>query len=69
MAEARGKEAWARTAAILAMTANVNRDPKRTKAFAPVDFNPYELARRKKHKIKVDITVLRDVFVRKEKSE
>ena len=41
MAEARGRAAWAHTASLLAMLANVNRDPKRTRPFQPADFDPY----------------------------
>ena len=67
MAEAKGREAWAHTSAVLAMTANVNRDPKRTRAFRPADFNPHEMARRKKVIGKADISILKDVFVKKEK--
>jgi len=33
MAEARGRESWAHTSAILALIANVNRDPKKTRPF------------------------------------
>lgn len=66
MAEARGREAWAHTSAVLAMTANINRDPKRTKAFKPADFNPYEVARQKAAMGKVDVSILKDVFVKKE---
>jgi len=39
--EARGRAAWAHTASLLAMLANVNRDPKRTRPFQPADFDPY----------------------------
>ncbi|MCD6405999.1 MAG: hypothetical protein J7M19_09250 [Planctomycetes bacterium] len=66
MGEARSKEAWAHTSAVLAMTANINRDPKRTKAFKPADFNPYEVAKQKAVTGKADISVLKDVFVKKE---
>ena len=69
MAEARGREAWVHTSAILAMTANVNRDPKRTKAFKPADFNPYETHKRKAVTGKADISILKDVFVKKEKKK
>jgi len=41
MAEARGRAAWAHTSSIMALVANVNRDPKKTRAFRPSDFNPY----------------------------
>ena len=51
------------------MTANVNRDPKRQKAFKPLDFNPYETAKRKTVMGKADISILKNVFVKKEKSK
>jgi uncharacterized protein len=40
MAEGRAKDQWQHTSSILALVANVNRDPKKTKAFKPSDFNP-----------------------------
>ena len=40
MAEGRVKDNWLHTSAILALVANVNRDPKKTKLFKPSDFNP-----------------------------
>ncbi len=46
MAEARGREAWNHTSAVMALLANIHRDPKKHRAFRPSDFNPYE-ARRK----------------------
>ncbi len=42
MAEGRGRDEWGRMSSLLALIANVNRDPKRTRAFKPADFNPYE---------------------------
>ncbi len=33
-------EAWNHTAAVLAMLANVNRDPKKGRALTPRDFHP-----------------------------
>lgn len=41
MAEARGRDNWAHTSAVLALVANVNRDPKKTRAYRPADFDPY----------------------------
>ena len=41
MAEGRSREAWNHTAAVLAMLANCNRDPKKGKALGPADFHPY----------------------------
>ncbi len=41
MAEAKSKESWSHTSAILAMTANVNRDVKKKPTpFKADDFNP-----------------------------
>ena len=40
MAEGRSKDNWQHTSSILALMANVNRDPKKTKLFKPSDFNP-----------------------------
>jgi len=41
MTHGRLREAWNHTAAVLAMIANVNRDPKKHRVFRPDDFNPY----------------------------
>lgn len=40
MSAARQSEAWHHTAAILAMLANVNRNPDTTPPFKPADFHP-----------------------------
>lgn len=40
MAEARQASEWRRVAAMMALFANANRDPKR-KPFSPDDFDPY----------------------------
>jgi len=42
MAEARCRERWAHTSAVLALIANVHRDPKRSRVFKPADFNPHQ---------------------------
>ena len=65
MAEGRGRDEWGRTSSLLALIANVNRDPRRTRAFRPNDFNPYE-ARRPRGGIplnKANIRLLKKVFV------
>ena len=41
MATARQGADWNRTAHLLAMLYNANRDPEKTKAASPDDFNPY----------------------------
>jgi hypothetical protein len=41
LAEARAKDEWARMSALLALLANCHRDPKKTRAFKPADFDPF----------------------------
>lgn len=68
MAEAKSQQRWAHTSAILAMLANVHRDPKRSRVFKPADFNPH-LRGKEKTVARVGIQVLKQVFVdRKEAS-
>ena len=64
MAQGKGKDAWSRTSALMALIANVNRDPKRNRAFKPSDFDPY--ADKKQGRIVVDkenISILRNYFL------
>ena len=63
MAEGRTRESWNHTSVVLALLANVHRDPRRrSDPFMPAEFHPYERPRAAEP-LKVDITVLRDVFV------
>jgi len=63
MAEGRVRESWDHTSVVLALVANVHRDPRRrSDPFMPAEFHPYERPRAEEP-LKVDITVLRDVFV------
>ena len=64
MAEAKARDEWNRTAALMALTANINRDPKKTRPFKPSDFNPYEAKNESVAKMK-DLSVLKAVFVGK----
>jgi len=62
MAEAKGKDNWNHTSAILALIMNVNRDPKKHSAVSPRELNPYE----KKVKTVLrgkDLRILKDVFI------
>jgi len=64
MAEARGRDNWTHTSAILALIANVNRDPKKTRPLKPADFDPYTAKDRRDEAIEVtDMAVLKDAFV------
>ena len=61
MARGVQKDAWERASAVMALIANVNRDPKRHPEFKPADFNPFEA--RRDQRIQADITLLKAVFV------
>ena len=64
MAEARGRDEWGRMSSLLALIANVNRDPRRTRAFKPADFNPYEARRPGGIPLrKANMGLLKQVFV------
>ncbi len=41
MADGHGEDAWNRTAALLSLTFNMNRDSKKERARYPDFFNPY----------------------------
>ena len=41
MAEGAQRERWGRMSSLMALIANVNRDPRRCRAFAPADFDPF----------------------------
>jgi len=41
MAEGRDRARWRHTSALMAMTANVNRDPKKGRPCEPADFDPH----------------------------
>lgn len=60
MAEARERSEWGRTSALLALIASVHRDPKKTRAFRPADFDPF--ARRAGGDNTSDIAALRALF-------
>jgi len=67
MAEAKGRANWAHTSTVLALLANVNRDPKRTRAFRPADFNPFETRRARDGVplVAENLAMLKRVFVDK----
>ena len=70
MAEATGRESWAHTAAVLALIANVNRDPKKTRPYRPGDFDPYAARKKREGAIEVtDMAVLKDIFIRTKKGK
>ena len=69
MAEGRSRQRWAHTSALLAMLANVHRDPAKPRA-KPSDFNPHaaEDRRRQPSIAKVGINVLKQVFIDRDRA-
>lgn len=68
MAEGRRQHDWGQTASVMCLLANLNRDPKKTKALTPADFMP---GPKKKPEVKpatpADMERLKAMFSRKGK--
>lgn len=62
MAEGRQRADWSRTSALMALIANTQRDPKKTRAFRPSDFDPFA---RPQAIPKAGVGVLKTVFIDK----
>lgn len=62
MAEATSTDRWNHTAALLALLANVHRDPRRRRPFTPADFHPTP-HRTDPPPPLADLSVLKTVFV------
>jgi hypothetical protein len=68
MSDSRCRFEWSQTSSVLAMLANVNRDPKKTKPFYPADFDPYTAKRQKSNAVvvtKENIEAMRNAFLGK----
>lgn len=64
MVEARVKQQWSHTSVILALIANVNRDPKRrSEPFSPDEFNPFVVKRREEPIARVGVDMLKRLFI------
>jgi len=63
MAESRSHAEWGRVASLMALIANVNRDPQKHRPFRPGDFDPHE-AREPDIRLKGDIDTLIRAFVK-----
>ena len=58
------RERWARTAAVMALIAEVNRDPKKGRPFQAADFDPFAAADRREEAIEiVELADLKQAFV------
>jgi hypothetical protein len=60
MAEGRSRASWDHTSHVLCLLANVNRDPKKSKAYRPADFHPHETKAAPKSRL--TIAELRDQY-------
>lgn len=67
MAEGRAESLWSHTSHVLALLANVHRDPKRTsRPFAPADFNPFSPGGAKREpKVMVKMSEVKNILTGK----
>ena len=65
MTEARGRFEWGQTASLMALIANVLRDPKKSRTVKPSDFNPYNA----KPKTKAPVSILRDIWCKQDSTQ
>ena len=65
MTEARGRFEWGQTASLMALIANVLRDPKKSRTVKPSDFNPYNT----KPKKKAPVSILRDIWCKQDSAQ
>jgi hypothetical protein len=69
MADGRGRAEWGRMSSLMALVANVNRDPRRRRVFRPADFSPYERGPGEGIPITAaNIDLLKTVFVKEPKT-
>jgi len=67
MAEARLDDEWNHTSAVLALLANIHRDPKKRRPFRPDDFHTYRRSRDCGMRItRENIGLLKKAFLGKE---
>ncbi len=63
MTDARRNDQWSHTAAVMALTANVHRNPKkRSQPYTPAEFHPL-VEQKKTPTKKAGLKALKDVFV------
>ena len=71
MAEARVDAEWNHTSAVLAMLANVNRDPKKHGPYRPEEFHPLK-RRDRSHGVPItreNVSLLKKVFIQGRKPQ
>lgn len=60
MLDGRQRHDWSIASAVMALVANIHRDPKRSRRLNPSDFDPFA---KRQRPIKVAVSVLKDVFI------
>jgi hypothetical protein len=60
MLDGRQRHDWSIVASVMAVIANTNRDPKRSRRLKPSDFDPFS---QRSRPVKVGVSVLKDVFI------
>jgi hypothetical protein len=60
MLDGRQRHDWSIASAVMALVANIHRDPKRSRRLNPSDFDPFA---KRQRPIKVGVSVLKDVFI------
>ena len=61
MANGKNESEWNQTASIMALTANINRDPKKGNVYTVSDFHPMI----SKQKAIGDIKILKEAFIKR----
>lgn len=64
MADAKERSDWGRASSLMALMANLNRDPKKRGPFKPSEFSP-PFGAGKAEVARADISVLKTVFIDK----
>jgi len=63
LAEGHGRDRWGRLSVLLALTANLARDPKKSRPLSPAEFDPYaDKHNRRANPAPADMTELRERF-------
>ena len=60
MLDGKQRHDWSIASALMALVANINRDPKRSRRLNPSDFDPFA---KRQRPIRVGVSVLKDVFI------
>lgn len=63
MLNGRRRHDWSIAASLMSVIANTHRDPKRSRLLKPSDFDPFAKQSRTAAPVKVDVSVLKDVFI------